>query len=137
MELDLTAVKTAFSHYSGETADEEGSGREALCGALCVQCARLVQGQMRPGLTEEEFSLWKSSLEELAGAEAFYQLLLTEEAVTPQSLTAGELKLTEGGRSEKAAVLAAEKRKAASPALLETAFYFGRVGKEEEHVSAE
>lgn len=132
MELDLKAVKTAFAQFSGESAEEGGTDREALCGALCAQCARQIQGQLRPDLTEEELALWKSSLEELAGAEAFYQLLLTEEAVTPPSLTAGDVKLTEGGRSEKAALLAAEKRKAASPALVETAFYFGNIGKEEQ-----
>lgn len=137
MELDLTAVKAAFGHFSGETADEEGADREALCAALCTQCARQIQGQLRAGLSETEFSQWKSSLEELAGAEAFYQLLLTEEAVTPASLAAGDLKLTEGGRSEKAALLAGEKRRAASPALMETAFYFGSVGKEEPDVSEE
>lgn len=137
MELDLMEVKAAFGYYSGESADEEGTDREALCAALCAQCARQIQGQLRANLTETDFSQWKSSLEELAGAEAFYQLLLTEEAVTPASLTAGDIKLTEGGRSEKASLLVGEKRRAASPALMETAFYFGSIGKEETHVSAE
>lgn len=129
MKLDLMAVQTAFAQFSGEEAKETGTQREALCAALCSQCARQVEGQIRSGLTEEELAPWEGALEELAAAEAFYQLLLTEEAVTPPSLTAGELKLTEGGRSEKAARLAAEKRKAASPALVEAGFYFGCVGE--------
>lgn len=137
MELDLTAVKTAFQRFSGETANEEGTDREALCGALCAQCTRQIQGQLRPSLTEEEFALWVSALEELAAAEAFYQLLLTDEAVTPQSLTAGDLKLTGGEGSVKAARLAEEKRKAASPALMETAFYFGAIRKEVPHDTKE
>ena len=66
MELDLTAVKTAFQRFSGETANEEGTDREALCGALCAQCARQIQGQLRPSLTEEEFAgkaPWRSWLQ--------------------------------------------------------------------------
>lgn len=137
MELDVTAVKNAFTRFSGESANEEGSERERLCNALCTQCAKQVQGQIRPGLSAEEFEVWKSSLEELAGAEAFYQLLLTEEAVTPATVTAGDLKFSQGSRSEKAAQLAGEKRKAVSVALMETAFYFGSTGKEEEYVSAQ
>lgn len=137
MELDLTAVKTAFQRFSGEVANEEGTDREALCGALCVQCARQVQRQLRPSLTEEEFTKWESAAEELAAAEAFYQLLLADEAVTPQNLTAGELKLTGGEGSEKAQRLASEKRRAASPALMETVFYFGSIRKEEAHDAAE
>ena len=37
MELDMTAVKTAFAQFSGEAADETGTQREALCAALCGQ----------------------------------------------------------------------------------------------------
>ena len=53
-------------------------------------------------------ALWEAPLEELAAAQAFYQLLLTEEAVTPASITAGDLRLAGGSRSEKAAQLVAE-----------------------------
>ena len=137
MELDRTAVKTAFPQYSGETADEAGTSRETLCAALCAQCARQVEGWLRPELTETDFALWKDALAELAGAEAFYQLLLAEEAVTPQSLTAGSLKLAGGSNSQKAQRLAAEKRRAVSPALVETDFYFGRMEKGEDNGPAE
>ena len=47
MELDLTAVKTAFAQFSGEAADETGTQREALCAALCGQCARQVASLVR------------------------------------------------------------------------------------------
>ncbi len=136
MELNVMEVETAFQRFSGEIPDVEGTDREALCGALCAQCARQVQGQLRQDLTETEFTQWESALEELAAAEAFYQLLLTDEAVTPQSLTAGEVKLTGGRGSELAERLAAEKRKAAAPALRETAFYFGSIRKEGPHDAA-
>lgn len=65
----------------------------------------------------------------MAGAEAFYQLLLTEEASAPQSLSVGEVAVSRGAGSERAAALAAEKRRAASPALREEHFFFGAVGE--------
>ena len=130
MELDLTAVKTAFAQFSGEAADETGTQREALCAALCGQCARQVASLARGDLSQ-------APLEELAAAQAFYQLLLTEEAVTPASITAGDLRLAGGSRSEKAAQLVAEKRRAASPALVETDFAFCNIRKGEEDGSAQ
>ena len=111
MELDLTAVKTAFAQFSGEVADETGTQREALCAALCGQCARQVASLARGDLSQAAQALWEAPLEELAAAQAFYQLLLTEEAVTPASITAGDLRLAGGSRSEKAAQLVAEKRR--------------------------
>lgn len=137
MTLEMTAVYTAFTQFSGESADPEGSQREALCAALCAQCARQVEGQLRSDWTEEQLALWKEPLSQLAAAEAFYQMLLTDEALAPQSLTAGDLHLTQGEGSQKAAVLAAEKRRAVSPVLREEGFYFGTVRKEEPHVSAQ
>ena len=123
MELDLTVVKTAFAQFSGEAADETGTQREALCAALCGQCARQVASLARGDLSQ--------------AAQAFYQLLLTEEAVTPASITAGDLRLAGGSRSEKAAQLVAEKRRAASPALVETDFAFCNIRKGEEDGSAQ
>ncbi|MGI6255301.1 MAG: hypothetical protein ACOYJZ_06670 [Acutalibacter sp.] len=137
MELEITAVYAAFTQYSGESPDPEGSQREALCAALCSQCAHQVECQLRPGLTEEQLAPWQEALVQLAAVEAFYQLLLTDEAVSPQSLTAGDLRLTQGEGSRKAAQLAEEKRRAASPVLWEEGFYFGTVRKEEENVSAQ
>ena len=127
MELDLAVVKQEFARFSGEAADEEGTEREALCAALCAQCARQVQGRLRSCLTEEELQEWEAGLEVLAAAQAFYQLLLTEEAVTPQSITAGEVKLTQGGGSERAALLVEEKRRAVASALEEPGYYFSQV----------
>ena len=137
MELDLTAVKTAFAQFSGEAADETGTQREALCAALCGQCARqgarLVRGDLSPGAPGP----WGGAPGGLAAAQAFYQLLLTEEAVTPASITAGDLRLAGGSRSEKAARLVAEKRRAASPPLVETDFAFCNIRKGEEDGSAQ
>ena len=137
MTLEITAVYTAFTQFSGESVDPEGSQREALCAALCAQCARQVENLVRPDLTEEQLALWTEPLAQLSAAEAFYQLLLAEEAVTPQSLTAGSLKLAGGSNSQKAQRLAAEKRRAVSPALVETDFYFGRMEKGEDNGPAE
>ena len=76
MELDLAAVKQEFARFSGEAADEEGTEREALCAALCAQCAQQVRGQVRPCLTEEELQEWEAGLEVLAAARAFYRDLV-------------------------------------------------------------
>lgn len=129
MELDLTGVEKTFAHLSGETPNQEGDTREALCAQLCAQCAGEVQRQVQPGLTPEEETQWEETLEALAAAQAFYQLLLTDEAVTPESLTAGDLRLTGGQGSLKAERLVLEKRRAAAPALKEMDFYFGRIGE--------
>ncbi len=137
MTLEMAAVYTAFAQFSGEFADPEGAQREALCAALCAQCARQVESLVRPGLTEEQVALWKEGLAQLAAAEAFYQLLLTDEALAPQSLTAGKLHVTQGEGSRKAAALAAEKRRAVSPVLCEGDFFFGTVRKGEEDVPAQ
>ena len=66
MELDLTAVKTAFAQFSGEAADETGTQREALCAALCGQCARQVASLVRGDLSQAAQALWEAPLEELA-----------------------------------------------------------------------
>lgn len=137
MTLEITAVYTAFAQFSGEAADPEGSQREALCAALCAQCARQVESQVRPELSEEQLALWTGALVQLAAAEAFYQLLLADEALAPQSLTAGDLRLTQGEGSRKAAELAAEKRRAVSRVLGEEDFFFGTVRKGEGHVPAQ
>ena len=129
MKLNRTAVEQAFAQYSGETADGEGTPRQVLCAALCAQCAQQVEALVRPELTQEEEAPWQGALEALAGAEAFYQLLLTEEASAPQSLSVGEGAVSRGAGSERAAALAAEKRRAASPALREEHFFFGAVGE--------
>lgn len=128
MNLNATGVKTAFGHFSGEEANEAGTEREAACAALCGQCARQVEAMVDPGLSEEELASWEDALEALAAAMAFYQLVLTEEAVTPASLSAGEVKLSAGERSAKAAQLAEEKRRAAAPALAERGFRVESVG---------
>ena len=137
MELDLTAVKTAFAQFSGEAADETGTQREA-CVRRPVRPVRPAGGKPGAGgFVPGGPGLVEAPLEELAAAQAFYQLLLTEEAVTPASITAGDLRLAGGSRSEKAARLVAEKRRAASPALVETDFAFCNIRKGEEDGSAQ
>ena len=137
MTLEITAVYTAFTQFSGESVEPEGSQRESLCAALCAQCARQVENLVRPDLTEEQLALWTEPLAQLAAAEAFYQLLLTDEALAPQSLTAGDLHLIQGEGSRKAEELVTEKRRMVSSVLCEEDFFFGTVRKEEEHVSAQ
>ena len=104
-----------------------------------IRQVQLAKSAVRAGIETllARAGLTPDALAELAGAEAFYQLLLAEEAVTPQSLTAGSLKLAGGSNSQKAQRLAAEKRRAVSPALVETDFYFGRMEKGEDNGPAE
>ena len=129
MELNAAAVGQAFAQLSGEQPAEEGTQRQALCARLCAQCARQVGAAVPPGLSQEELSPWQPPLEDLAAAMAFYQLLLAEEALAPQSLSAGGVKITAGGGSGKALGLVAEKRRAVSPLLGEPGFCFCAVGE--------
>ena len=66
----------SVSTSAGEAADETGTQREALCAALCGQCARQVASLARGDLSQAAQALWEAPLEELAAAQAFYQLLL-------------------------------------------------------------
>ena len=132
MELDREQVLERFLLYSGEDEETASPERKALWEALCEGGAKWAEAQAGPGAAG-----WEESLVGLAAAQAFYQLLLTEEAVTPASITAGDLRLAGGSRSEKAAQLVAEKRRAASPALVETDFAFCNIRKGEEDGSAQ
>ncbi len=137
MELDVAAVELEFAKFSGETAQEDGTQRKLFARPFALNVPVRVQGQLKPGLTQEEFALYQQDLAALAAAEALYQLLLTEEASSPQSLTAGDVKVTSGEGSGKAALLAAEKRRAVGQVLQEPGFYFGRIGREDPHDTAE
>ena len=137
MELDLTAVKTAFAQFSGEAADETGTQREALCAALCGQCARQVASLARGDLSQAAQALWEAPLEELAAAQAFYQLLLPEEAETPPPIPAGDLRWAGGPRCSMPAPGVAYNGRAPPPALVETDFAFCNIRKGEEDGSAQ
>lgn len=119
MELREEQVLEKFQLYSGEEDMEEK--RWALCRALCRECKDWVEGQARPGV-----EAGREALEGLAAAEAFYQLALLDEALSPASVAAPEVKLELGERADKALRLAEEKRKACGPLLREQGFYFGR-----------
>lgn len=119
MELREERVLEKFRLYSGEEGTEEK--RWALCQALCAECREWVKGQAHPG-TEAG----REALEGLAAAEAFYQLVLLDEALAPASISLPEVKLELQNRADKALRLAEEKRKACGPLLREQGFYFGR-----------
>ncbi len=113
-------VLKKFSLYSGEEEDE--GARWALCKALCGECGEWIEGQAA-GDGEKGREL----LESLAAAEAFYQLVLLDGALAPESLSSPEVKLEMGKREEKALKLAEEKRRACGGFLREDGFYFGSV----------
>lgn len=89
MTLEITAVYTAFTQFSGESVEPEGSQREALCAALCAQCARQVENLVRPDLTEEQLALWTESLAQLAAAEAFISCCLQMRRWLPRASLPG------------------------------------------------
>lgn len=111
-------VQGKFSLYSEEQPGE--TPRWELCRALCGECEEWIGQEARPGAENS-----RGRLEALAAAEAFYQLTLLDEALTPDSLAAPELKLEMGKRSEKARQLAQEKRLQCGGLLREQGFYFG------------
>lgn len=113
-------VLKKFSLYSGEEEDE--GPRWELCRALCRECGEWI-GNKAAGEGEKGLGL----LESLAAAEAFYQLVLLDGALTPESLSSPEVKLEMGKREEKALKLAREKRQACKGFLQEEGFYFGSV----------
>lgn len=124
MELDRERVKEKFYLYSGESPEEEDP-RAALVAQLCGECAARGDAllESRP---ESEAEKHLAALESWAAAEAFYQLTLTDEATSPESIAADGVRISEGERSRKAKALAEEKRLAVFPVLGEEAFYFGR-----------
>lgn len=115
--LQEEKVLEKFSLYSGET--EEETSRWALCKGLCEECREWVENEAKEGAQETE------GLAALAAAEAFYQLTLLDDVLTPESVSAPELKLELGQRAEKALRLVQEKRDACREALREKGFYFG------------
>lgn len=121
VELREDQVREKFSLYSGEAEDD--SPRWALCKALCAECTEWIGAQASEGAQNG-----LERLEALAAAEAFYQLTLVDDVLTPESLSAPELKLEMGRRGEKALGLVQEKRAACRELLRENGFYFGCVG---------
>ncbi len=120
VELREDQVREKFLLYSGES--EEDAARWALCMALCAECREWVGAQAVEGAQGG-----LERLEALAAAEAFYQLTLVDDVLTPESVSSPELKLDMGRRGEKALRLAQEKKAACTELLRENGFYFGCV----------
>lgn len=124
VELDAERVKTAFALYSGEDLSQEG-GRALLCARLCKESVLRAESLLKD-CPAEKAERYLPALESWAAAEAFYHLALTDEAGTPERVSADGVEIVEGGRAQKARALAEEKRRAVLPVLGEEAFYFGR-----------
>ncbi len=124
MGLDLERIKNTFFLYSGEDP-ASGGNRAELCGQLCAECAARAE-KLLGKAPESEAEACVAALECWAAAEAFYQLALTEEAVTPECVSADGVEIRPGERARKAKALAEEKRRALPAALREEGVYFGR-----------
>lgn len=123
MILELDRVKAAFYRFSGEIPDEDDPQRAALCDSLCKEAHSRGEIILAGG---HESGKAAAALESWCAAEAFYQLTLIDEALTPENFSADGVTLKFTGRSEKAKALRDEKRAAADSLLGEGAFYFGR-----------
>ncbi len=121
--LDIGRIKTVFALYSGEEI-EDGSSRAALCEKLCEECAAVTEALLETR-SAEMAEKHLQALESWVAAEAFYHLTLTDEAGSPERVSADGVEIVEGERSRRAKALAEEKRLAALPALGEEGFYFG------------
>lgn len=121
MTLDLERVQAAVVDYLGEEPEED-EAEARLCQAFCIECVRRVE-QLSDGCEETEQA--QELLEAWAAAEAFYQLMLTQEATTPQKISADGVTIDTPCSAERAATLAREKRRAALVVLGEGEFYFG------------
>ena len=122
MALELDRIKAAFYRFSGEDPADSDAERTALCESLCEEALAKAETMMAVGDKSNEVA----AVESWCAAEAFYQLTLIDEALTPDSFSADGVTLGLSGRSEKARALRDEKRAAADCLLGEGAFYFGR-----------
>ena len=123
MTLNIDRVKAAFYRFSGEAPGDGDPERAALCDSLCEEA--LSRGELILAGGHESGSA-AAALESWCAAEAFYQLTLIDEALTPENISADGVALNFSGRSEKARALRDEKRAAADSLLGKEAFYFGR-----------
>lgn len=99
------------------------TGHEPLLSALSEDCTRRAQALVgERALSEEECAL----LVHWAAAEALYQFLLVQEALSPEKLSADGLTVTMGGVKQ-ARAFADEKQKAVTAVLGEGAFYFAGI----------
>lgn len=117
--ISTEQVKTLLQTYLTDPDEEY----DALLSALsedCARRARTLAGERE--LSEEETSL----LVHWAAAEALYQFLLVQQALSPEKLTADGVSITMGG-AEQARAFADEKYRAVTAALGEGAFYFAGI----------
>lgn len=122
MELNVEQVLEKFKLYSGEAMDGQEPLRDGLCQTLCQECADWAQNQVKPDADPGG----ASGVESLAAAEAFYQLTLLDQSAGPDVVVSPEVKVELGNRSEHAARLREEKRKACGHLLAADGFYFGQ-----------
>ena len=123
MELDREKILETFYLYSGE--DREDEGRAPLCARLCGESAEKIERALMDRRAED-IEPYQTALESWAAAEAFYHLTLTDEAASPERITADGVSVSAGERSQKAKVLLEEKRGAVVSVWGEGGFYFGK-----------
>lgn len=118
MKLDIERIKEKFCKYSGEMIDESVRGK--LCAQLCEDCTDRVQKLV------EKIDGETGAVESYAAAMAMYQLVLSDEATTPKTVSADGVTITQGDNLKSAAAFLKSKRAAAAVYLGEEEFYFGK-----------
>ena len=99
--------------------------REALLMLVCTDAIRKLEGKIR--CTAEERAAFEEALCAAAAAEAMYQIALLDEALSPESITAGDVRAEYKKGSSRALEYCRQCMRQVSPILRDDEFYFGGV----------
>ncbi len=123
--MDSERIKDLFFLISGENPEQMEEDRFALCVELCDAAEEALKAKIKAGSDTSEF---KTSLEYAAAYSALSTLLAIDEALMPNSISSGEMKLEMGEKAVKIRALYDEKLREAAAVLKNDDFYFGGTG---------
>lgn len=126
--MEIDRIKDLFFLISGEDVEVIEAERFALCEELCESAARSIKALIKAE-QEENLAGYEEALNYAAAYMAFYNLLAIDEALTPESVTSGEMKVELGERSKKAKQLLDDKLSELTPILKSDVFFFGNTSE--------
>ncbi len=118
--MDFEKIKDLFFLIGGENLEEMDEERFSLCTELCEAASDAVKAKIKPGANITEHA---KTLEYAAAYSALSTLLTIDEALMPESISSGEVKLEMGEKVVKIKALYAEKMTEAA-AVLKSDFFF-------------
>ncbi len=118
-------IKALFFLISGEIEEEMELPRLQLCNQLCETALITVEQMKKENLAVEKLEDYLPALENLAAANAWYHLMLLDEAIAPETMNGQTFAFTLKEQGKKAKVFWEQCRVAAAPALKDSSFYFG------------